>query len=148
MTPVFIMLVGLPASGKTTYADKMKEQGYCSFSSDDIRIELFGDVSDVSHNSIVFDTLHSRLIDSLKKGKNCIFDATNISKQGRIKFLESIKEIKCTKKCVAFDVPVQVCMERNKKRDRQVPESVFEKMQTYFSLPSSDEGWDEIETIR
>ena len=39
----FIMLVGLPASGKSTYAEKLKEKEYHIHSSDSIREELTGD---------------------------------------------------------------------------------------------------------
>lgn len=146
-SPTLIMMIGLPASGKTTYADKMVEQGYISFSSDRLRIELLGDVSDMSHNRFIFHVLHTRLIKSLKEGKNCVYDATNISRTNRMNFLDSIKDVKCTKKCVAFDVPVEVCMERNKKRDCQVPDEVYERMSMYFQLPTKDEGWDEVEII-
>jgi tRNA uridine 5-carbamoylmethylation protein Kti12 len=36
-------------------------------------------------------------------------------------------------------------MERNKKRDCQVPDEVYERMSMYFQLPTKDEGWDEVE---
>lgn len=36
----FIMLVGLPGSGKSTYAKKLEEEGYRIHSSDAIRKEL------------------------------------------------------------------------------------------------------------
>lgn len=41
----FIMLVGLPGSGKSTYAEKLKEKGYIIHSSDAIREELTGDIN-------------------------------------------------------------------------------------------------------
>ena len=147
MAPVFIMLVGLPGSGKSTYAEKLSQSGYKTFSSDELRIELLGDVNDVSNNRLIFDTLHKRLTESLKEGNNSIFDATNMSSKGRTRFLESIKDIECTKRCVVFDVPVEVCIERNKNRDRKVPEAVFENMLSYYTPPSIEEGWDEIEMI-
>ena len=44
-----IMMCGLPGSGKSTYAEKLEEEGYIIHSSDKIREEL-GDVNDQSKN--------------------------------------------------------------------------------------------------
>ena len=42
--PIFTMLVGLPASGKSTYAQELaKEYNSTVFSSDALRAELWGD---------------------------------------------------------------------------------------------------------
>ncbi len=142
------MLVGLPGCGKSTYADKLSQDDYKVFSSDAIRIELLGNVQDNSKNALIFDTLHKRLTDALSDGQNCIYDATNVYKPGRIRFLESIKNIKCKKKCVVFDVDVATCKERNKSRDRQVPDEVYDKMLSYYIAPDKEEGWDEIEIVK
>ena len=51
MNPTFIMMVGLPYSGKSYYAEKLsKEYGAVVHSSDAIRAEILGDVQD--QNSI------------------------------------------------------------------------------------------------
>ena len=57
----FIMLVGLPASGKSTYAERLKEKGYHIHSSDKIREELTGDVNSQDKNIDVFAELHKRV---------------------------------------------------------------------------------------
>lgn len=47
MNPTFIMMVGLPYSGKSYYAEKLsKEYGAVVHSSDAIRAEILGDVQD------------------------------------------------------------------------------------------------------
>ena len=47
MNPTFIMMVGLPYSGKSYYAEKLsKEYGAVIHSSDAIRAEILGDVQD------------------------------------------------------------------------------------------------------
>ena len=55
----FIMLVGLPASGKSTWAENYKkehtdEEVYI-LSSDKIRECVLGDVGNQDYNSLVFD---------------------------------------------------------------------------------------------
>ena len=73
----FIMLAGLPGSGKSTYAEELvRKEGFVVHSSDKIREEL-GDVNDQSKNEQVFTILHKRIKEDLRSGKNVIYDATN-----------------------------------------------------------------------
>ena len=59
----FIMLVGLPGSGKSTFA---KNLGYNIFSSDELRKELWGDESKQGNNTELFTELHRRIKKALK----------------------------------------------------------------------------------
>lgn len=141
----FIMLVGIPASGKSTYAHELEKQGYHIYSSDAIRKELTGDSNSQNINNKVFKILHKRIKDDLKNGISCVYDATNTSMKRRIAFLNEIKKYECRKKCVLFVMPVEICKERNQTRERKVPDSVFDKMLKQFQCPYYYEGWDEIE---
>ncbi len=77
---IFFMMVGLPYSGKSVYAEGLREKfGAEIHSSDAIRAEILGNVQDQTNNQIVFDTLHKRVISDLSAGKNVIYDATNIN---------------------------------------------------------------------
>lgn len=52
------MLVGLPASGKSTYAKKLsKKENAIILSSDELRKELFGNINNQNHNAEVFKEL-------------------------------------------------------------------------------------------
>lgn len=141
------MFVGLPASGKSTYAGKLKEQGYHIHSSDVIREELTGDVNAQDKNTDVFTVLHKRVKDDLVNGISCVYDATNMCMKRRKAFLDEIKKYNCRKKCVLFVIPVEVCKERNANRERKVPDEVFDKMIKQFDAPMRYEGWDEIEVV-
>lgn len=143
----FIMLVGLPASGKSTYAEKLKEKEYHIHSSDSIREELTGDANTQDKNIDVFATLHKRIKDDLGNGISCIYDATNMSMKRRKAVLDEIKKYGCRKKCVLFVIPVEVCKERNNTRERKVPDNVFDKMLKQFDVPMRYEGWDDIEVV-
>ena len=51
MKPMFMMMVGLPYSGKSCYAEKLKEEfNAVVHSSDAIREEILGDVQDQNNN--------------------------------------------------------------------------------------------------
>lgn len=143
----FIMLVGIPASGKSTYAKELEKNRYHIHSSDEIRKELTGDENTQVVNEKVFQVLHKRIKSDLEQGISCVYDATNISMKRRIAFLNEIQKYDCHKKCILFATPVEVCKERNQIRDRKVPDHVFDKMLKQFQCPYYYEGWDEIEIM-
>lgn len=143
--PEFLMLVGLPGSGKSTYIKKYFNQNLRVHSSDAIREELSGDESNQDINGKVFDLLHKRVREDLKNGISCVYDATNISWKRRKAFLDSLKNIKCWKVCHIIATPFEVCLEQNAQRERKVPYEVIEKMYKNFDIPWWNEGWDDIE---
>lgn len=143
--PDLVMLVGLPASGKSTLANDYKSRGYIVHSSDAIREELTGNINNQDLNNEVFTLLHNRIKDYLKNGYDCVYDATNISYKRRKAFLEQIKKIDCKKICVVVATPYEVCLEQNQERERKVPHGVIEAMYRRFDVPYWYEGWDEIQ---
>lgn len=124
----FVMLVGLPASGKSTYAEKLRKDGYHIHSSDKIREELTSPVNSQDKNVDVFQELHKRVKTDLRNGISCVYDATNMSMKRRKAFLDEIKNMIAKKTCLLFVVPLEVCKERNRNRERKVPDEVFDKM--------------------
>jgi hypothetical protein len=53
--------------------------------------------------------------------------------------------VKC--RVVVFNTPLFICKEWNKKRERQVPDWLFERQMKSFQMPVYNEGWDVIEII-
>lgn len=144
LKPEFIMTVGLPASGKTAWAEQLKDKGFHVHSSDKIRAELLGDENAQTDNQLVFNELHKRVKEDLSAGIPCIYDATNMSMKRRKAFLDELKNIPCRKNCVIFPVPIEECKARNRSRERQVPDEVYDKMLRSFWVPYFYEGWDHI----
>lgn len=141
--PTLIMMVGLVASGKSTYASQLAEKMPATvFSSDALRKEMFGDVENQENNQKLFQELHKRIKECLKSGKNAIYDATNISSKRRRGFLNELKNIDCRKQCVIMVTPYEQCLENNKNRDRVVPEWVIKNMYMKWQTPHQFEGFD------
>lgn len=141
-----IMLVEIPASGKTTIAKEYEKNGYAWHSSDEIRLEFL--LPQTKEGNIeTFNILHKRVHEDLKNGKNVIYDATNMSRKRRIGFLRSLNKIECFKKCIFTLASIETCKERNLKRENPVPDDVYDKMVSIFSAPFVIEGWDEIQVI-
>jgi predicted kinase len=144
----FIMLCGIPASGKSFIANQIINMD-CSVihSSDELRLKMFGDINDNEHNNELFEALHNNIIVDLKHGKNVIYDACSISYKRRMEFLKRINSINCYKICYWFATPYEICIERNKNRDRIVPEEAIKRMYLNFYVPQYFEGWDDINII-
>lgn len=143
----FYMLVGLPGSGKSIIANKMKEENpnIQIFSSDSLRKELYGNESIQGDNTKLFQELHNRIKNSLELGYDCVYDATNISSKRRTAFLNELKKIKnINKTCIFVLTSIEKCLKDNSNRERKVPEEVIRNMYLKFDIPQYREGWDKI----
>lgn len=140
--------VGLPASGKSTWAETHKDElNAVVHSSDNIRAELLNDVNDQSKNDKVFKIFHRRIKDDLRAGKNVIYDATNLSRKRRVAFINELKKIPCEKVCILFATPFEQCCARNFARDRQVPSDALVRMYKGFETPYYTDGFDDIQIV-
>lgn len=147
--PVFFMMVGLPASGKSYYAKKLeKDFDAITYSSDAIREELAVDINCQDKNTEVFELLHKRIKESLISGHNTIYDATNINYKKRMAFLNEIRSINCYPVCYFMATPYLDCVQQNINRDHSVPIEVIEKMYENIYIPQNYEGWDDIVIIQ
>lgn len=138
----FRMEVGLPSSGKSRYAENMRQNGYTVFSSDEMR-----EKDGIRDNDVIFRTLHAGIIGALKKGKSCILDATNLGRKKRFSLLEQAKRAGAATVCDLFVVPVPVLKERNRSRENThgVTDEVIEQMLRRFECPWYSDGFDRIE---
>ena len=149
--PKFIMLVGLSAVGKDTWAHEYikKHSNTVIHSSDDIREELYGNASCQNNPEKVFEIMAARTIKSLQEGKDVIYNATNLKYKKRKLILTQVKkQTNAICYCYVFIAPIEVCKERNAARERKVPEHVYDKMLRSFQVPSLNEGFEDIDTIK
>lgn len=141
----FFMMVGLPASGKSTYAETLAIRENAEiFSSDAYRAKFGAGEEDQTVNGKIFGLLHNDIKQALKAGKNCIYDATNLISKRRRAFLQEIKNISCEKICVLVLRPFEQCVMSNWERDRHVPDYAMGRMLRSFETPYMEEGWTDI----
>ena len=151
--PTLYILIGVPGSGKSTYAEELyqkSERGICLVSSDQLRKSLYGDESCQNDPKRVFGIAHRVIKNQLSHGFDVIFDATNIYKRDREKIIKEILfEVKREIRFVAiyFDTPIETCIARQELRERKVPTKVIEKMARQIDKPTFEEGFDIIKTI-
>lgn len=138
------LMVGLPASGKSTYANEQADENTVVLSSDALRKELLGDENCQENNELVFKTLYKRAKEHLQNGKNVIIDATNINMKARRRALANFSNMDIVREAVVMAVPYEICVFQDKNRNRSVGEEVIKKFLHRFEVPMCYEGFDEV----
>lgn len=139
-----ILLVGLPASGKSTLAEELSVKYNANIlSSDAIREEILGDVNNQSENTNVFEVMNNRAKALLSKGGNVIYDATNINRKRRVHLIK--QELKADEYiCYYLGSSLGYCLFRDSEREREVGYEVIDKMYKTMQIPVKSEGWNDI----
>ncbi len=141
-----VLSIGLPGSGKSTW---FKRHNILPLSSDMVRILLFDDVTEQRYQDLVFSTLRSMLrARLLARRPSNYLDATNLSAHERRSWIKLAHDFGYEAHAVFFDVPPEVCIERNRRRDRNVPEDVMQRMAAKLRPPKFEEGFAKITVVR
>lgn len=107
------------------------------------------DEADQSIHGAVFATLRYLLRRRLDLRRPLtVVDATNISPRERRTYVKIAEWYGCDLEAVCFDVPVAVCLERNRGRARVAPEEALRRMAEHLVPPSVSEGFRAVTVIR
>lgn len=128
-----VILMGLQGSGKSTFfAQEFADKGF----------EL-----------ISLDLLKTRrkeaevLQDCIDNNKDCVIDNTNPTKADRARYI--VPAIHSDFRVVGYFLQSKLadCLERNEKRERQVPKKGILATFNKIEMPSLDEGFDELNFV-
>lgn len=141
-----VLLVGLPGSGKSTY---LKRLGVAALSSDAIRLLLADDETDQTIHGRVFSTLRYLVRQRLAIGRAVTYvDATHLTPGERRPYVKMAQAHGCQIEALFFDVPLEVCLERNRARERMVPEEAMRAMAAKLVPPRVAEGFSRVTVVR
>ncbi|MFS8778995.1 AAA family ATPase [Synechococcus sp. W55.1] len=143
------VLIGIPASGKSTLAKVLAAtwQGSQVVSTDNIRQELYGDPS-IQGNWLEIESLAlAQIRKAHQQGQVIVYDATNAYRPWRLDLLQKLPGANWIG--WHLTTPLEVCKQRNQQRDRQVPVSSMEAMaqalKTFPPIPA--EGFLDVLTL-
>ena len=141
-----VLAIGLPGSGKSSW---FKRHDIRPLSSDLLRELLFDDAQEQRFQDLVFSNLRSMLKARLvaRRPVNYV-DATNLTPHDRHSWIKLAKDYGYEVHGLYFDVPVELCLERNQKRDRVVAEDIMRKMAGKLKAPTFEEGFSKIIVVR
>lgn len=143
---VIHMLVGIPGSGKSHYAKQLcKREQAVLVATDSIRERLFGSESKQKNTYLVFEQAFAEIGEALGTGGNVVFDATNVSRDRRLKFLKHFKDFPV--QCHVFDTPYAIAKERIEGRKRRISDTVLTKFAKNFEFPVRGEGFQALQLV-
>ena len=144
--PTYYFLIGIPGSGKSTYANSL---GCWIVSPDTIR-----ETHQVSSPE-AFEIARCEIAALLREGYDVVFDATNTLRQYRAENIAVGKPYADKVVCILMNTPLDVCIARHHERMKQgihttLPDTVIVRMaeQLADNPPELSEGFDEIRRIQ
>lgn len=151
--PVVYVLVGVPGSGKSTWVANQPWASECVLISSDQLIEqearrcnktyddVFQDFADIA-----IEKMLDAVADARDAQKNIIWDQTSVdARSRRLKFnaLPGYRHV-----AIVFPIPGPEELARRLERPgKTIPVEVVRKMINRFTVPTKQEGYDEIWTI-
>ena len=149
--PTCTFLVGIPASGKSTWVKKHAKFEVV-LSTDDL-LEDFATLENITYNDAFTkympraDKMFHDILDSCARtGDDVIIDRTNLSKKSRKRLMEKFKDKGYVFKAVVFPVPNQEELSTRlaSRPGKTIPQKVMWSMISNFQHPTVDEGFSEV----
>ena len=118
-------------------------------SSDMSRALLFVDPTEQRFQDLIFSNLRSMLKARLiaRRPLNYV-DATNLTPHERHSWIKLAQDYGYEVQAVFFDVPLEVCLERNQRRPRVVSDDVMRRMSAKLRPPTFGEGFAKITVVK
>ena len=136
-----IMLSGISGSGKDTFIQEEYSK-LPVISLDGIRRELGIRPEAKKANGKVFQIAKERCKVLMRKGVNFVFNATNITKNMRSKWVTLFEAYSGKVTIEYIEVPYEKLLKQNSNREYKVPEKIIEKMIKKLEIPLYNEAYD------
>lgn len=159
------ILIGISGSGKSTYANKLRQR-ICST---DRYIDTYASAMGVSYDesfdqiqliglfSELNDKFYADIDEAIRLEEDFIIDRTNLTVGARRHLIGKVRSISekynspIIIKGVVFDIPKDMIQQNLKKReqedDKKIPEDIMAQQFDAFEYPLIEEGFDILEKV-
>jgi predicted kinase len=144
---LLIVLVGVPGSGKSTWASRNASEAVI-VSQDDLIDAITPSGFQYSARPIYGAAEEAVARSALGLGRLVIIDRTNRTRSLRQRWLALAREANCPAVAIVMSADIETCRVRNNARNhrRKVCTERMERMISLFELPSLEEGFARIVT--
>lgn len=158
--PKCTILVGVPASGKSTWFSKNKTASMAPISTDNI-IEFMGSLFGFTYDQIFKDSINlaekimwKRLEWNAERNNDVVIDRTNLTAKSRKKFIDYLKPYGYEFEAVVFPLPGTVEFSEEEwfrrldsRQGKTIPNAVLASMVNSAQMPSEEEGFTKITVL-
>jgi len=135
-----IILVGPPASGKSTWGREFaKKNNVMYVSTDTIRGEIGKGEDDQSVSPQAFTIAKQRVSQALSQGKHAMIDATSVNTKSRKDWVIMGREHDAYIIAITFEVPTSELYRRDAQRPRHVGKEIIDRFVGKYQRPSTTE---------
>jgi predicted kinase len=149
--PVAYILVGVPASGKSTWIKNQPWASDCVYISTDHHVDNIAATAGKTYNEVFTDAMPDAVramaqdvVDSREQSKDIIWDQTSTTVKSRKKKFNMLPDYKMI--AIVFRTPEQKEHQRrlNSRPEKSIPDHVVNSMIDGFEMPTVEEGFDEV----
>lgn len=150
--PKLIMMVGLPASGKSKWIEKQKFDSSVLIASTDKFINEYADLKGKTYNEVFAEyyntaklKMDAEITKAIENQQDIVWDQTNLTKASRAVKLITIPE---NYNKIAVIIACSSTSEHNRRlksrKGKIIPQRVLIQMKENYEKPEYSEGFDEI----
>lgn len=149
--PKCYQLIGVPASGKSTWINSQEWMTNCAVVSTDKWVDIFAKEVGLTYSE-VFDSFMPTAIEIMSKevraaqqqGRDIVWDQTNTTAGSRAKKFRMLPDYEHI--AVVFAIPDTAELDRRlaSRPGKNIPSHVMRKMIEGFEMPTEEEGFTEI----
>lgn len=158
--PKCTILIGVPASGKSTWFSKNKTATMAPISTDNI-IDFMGSLFGFTYDQIFKDSISlaekimwKRLEWNAERSNDVVIDRTNLTAKSRKKFIDYLKPYGYEFEAVVFPLPGTVEFSEEEwfrrldsRQGKTIPNAVLASMVNSAQMPSEEEGFTKITVL-